>query len=545
MIKRTFSKAFWIVVILVLILYLLSIFAINIFGRVYVDYDMYSDAIVSKYMASQRSVFPDGWHFGNQVYIVATPVVASLFYFIVEDSYFALALASCFMTVLCLLSFGWCIKPFGKAKHILLALFVLIGGTNISLTAHADMEGLQLFYTMASYYSCYIIGIFLTLGVYFRYLQGRKVSVFILCSVLLLNFALGVQSLREMLVLNLPLLAVAFLETLYQIRYNKTTVDHCKRGAHFASAALLANLGGIALYKVLSASQIILQDDIITSASAQAANPIIASIRAFLTYIGFVSPASTFQVFQCLGAIFSLAITVTSLVLVLIDYRKHQTTILGCSILFFSISLIAVFLSGVFLIALRPVYYFCWYLLVAVCVLYLLEYKCEKFRKLAGYLKNLLVVGLLCVSLINYVFTFVISFQSLNETTLFYQKIVDQLTADGIEYVYTDYHSEQSMLATLSRDDIVYAPLYFSDDPEDLWKDPNFLYMDFWFDEDHSDHAYILLNSHSLQMLNENYTAQYRDSFLSNLELVHEFVGKKTTVYLYKGSEKMFNDIRE
>ena len=541
--KIKINRAFLILLLFVVIAYFLSIVVINVTGSIYVDYDMYSDAILAKYIAQSKTLFPNGWHFGNQIYTVATPVLASLIYWIVGNAYLSLAIASCLMTALCLASFIWCVKPFAKFQSILIALLVLIGGTNVGLTAHADMEGLQLFYTMASYYACYIIGIFLTLGVYCRNLQGKHVNKVILCCVVLLNFALGIQSLREMLVLNLPLFILSLLEVIVGRNSSNETAHSHRKGLIIAATALVANLVGIVLYKLLVTNGIILQADIIPSASPQLSTNIKTTLRAFFAYIGLVVPNSAFSAFQCLSGVFSILVVATTIVLVVIDYIKGKRTILGSCILFFLISILGVFASGILIITLRSVYFFCWHLMVACCVLYLFELPVKRHQKLSEWSKNLVVICLLSISFLNYVFSFAISFRGLSETTLFYQQIVDQLNADGIEYIYSEYQSEQAMISALSGDKIVYASLYFSDDPEDLWTDPNFLYSDHWFEPEKFHNAYILLTDHSLQFLEKQFSTEYAECFLSNLELVYEFPGPKTTVYFYRGSEKMFNDI--
>ena len=155
--------------------YICSIFAINILGRGFVNFDMYSDIELARYIALENTLFPEGWHFGNQIYTVATPVVASLAYRLVGDAYLSMAIASCFMTTICIISFVWCVKPFVTPRNIIVGLLVFVGGTNIARSAYGDWEGLQLFFTMASYYSCYVIGILITLGVWCRYKAGIPV----------------------------------------------------------------------------------------------------------------------------------------------------------------------------------------------------------------------------------------------------------------------------------------------------------------------------------------------------------------------------------
>ena len=90
--KLTVKDFIYFFVILVVATYFIRIFVINLIGRFWPNFDIYSDAILAKYMWQSQSLFPDGWHFGNQIYTVATPAVAALLYGIVKDAYLALAL---------------------------------------------------------------------------------------------------------------------------------------------------------------------------------------------------------------------------------------------------------------------------------------------------------------------------------------------------------------------------------------------------------------------------------------------------------------------
>ncbi len=539
------SKILISVVAAVVLIYVCSIFTVNIWGRGYVNFDIYSDGILAKYIALEKSLFPEGWHFGNQIYTIATPVVASLFYILVGDSYLALALASCLMTVLCIISFLWCVKPFSKPKSIIPALMVLLGGTNIGLSAHGDMEGLQVFYTMASYYSCYIIVIFATLGVYFRLLNRIPVNIFVVLSVLTLNFALGIQSLRETLVLNLPLCTIALFEAVLSKRSTQRLDSRYIYSTIFAFVALFVNVVGVIVNNLLVSKGIILQNDILEDTSPLLWDNVSSSFCAFLNYIGLGIPSGALSLFECAGALFSVIIVITTVVFVLNDYFKHKQTIIGVSILYFVISLIAVFFSGLFFIHLRPIYFFCWYLLVSFCVIYLLELEWMRRKGLLDVLKSLLVVGLLCVSLANYLCTFLVSFKGINETWSFYQEIVKQLNADGIKYIYSDWRTERNMISSMSNDEIVYATMKFSNTPDDLWEPLDYLYLDSWFDPRNFENAYIILTNYSSKALESDFSSDYKTVFMSNLELVHTFESNDIIVYLYSGSEKMFRDMIE
>lgn len=226
---RKLNRLVWVLTAILIMAYVCGIVSVNYGGRAYNDYDIYSDTILAKYIGSEKTLFPEKWHFGNQIYIVATPAVAGMLYPLVGDSYSAMATASCLMTLLIIGSFLWCVKPLFSTRSIMVGVLVLIGGINVGITAHRDLEGLQLFYTMASYYACYVIGIFLTLGVYNRYLQGLPVRKGLLCLSVAINFALGIQSLREMLVMNLPLCAVVLLGILEKRVAKKRLMNPVKK----------------------------------------------------------------------------------------------------------------------------------------------------------------------------------------------------------------------------------------------------------------------------------------------------------------------------
>lgn len=545
MIKSTkkLDIVFLILIIGLVLAYICGIFFVNFGGRASLDYDIYTDAMVAKYMAQEKTLFPQNWRFGNQIYVVATPVIASFLYPVAGDSYTALAMASCLMTILVLASFVWCMKPFVKTRSLIVGLLVLIGGVNIGWTAHKDLNGLQVFYTMASYYACYIIGIFMTLGVYSRYLRGFPVNKLTVCLVCLLNSALGMQSLRETCVLNLPLLAVVLLHILRNLAKRKGMDRNYKKSGFFAFAALVFNIGGVIFYKLLAGGSIFEQTDIIVESQPQLWDNIKAAVTAFTEFIGLIPPNGLFAIFRLAAAMFCIGIVVVALTFSGREYCRDKESVICIHVLFLFVSLGAVFAAGIVMLSLRPVYYFCWYLLVTVCVMYLLELDWSSNQKLLAGLKKLLVIGLICVSSINFKYMFQYSYLELTDAADFYGEIAEQLKQDEIRYVYTDVRSEQPMVATMAKDDIIYAPLVFSGDPDDLWNLFPYLRMDDWYAPENYEDAYILLSDETLRILKEEFSEEYSNTFLENLQLVHTFRGYPRSVYLYRGSEKMFRDM--
>ena len=129
--------------------------------------DMYEDTLVARLMWEQKTLFPENYIFGNQYYVIATPVFAALFYGLTGSMNTAMALATTLMSLLIVLSLGWMIKPYIKSRSARLAvLLTLAAAVYVPHILETD-EG-QLFFVMASYYACYLITFFFLAGDYVR-----------------------------------------------------------------------------------------------------------------------------------------------------------------------------------------------------------------------------------------------------------------------------------------------------------------------------------------------------------------------------------------
>ena len=169
--------------------------------------DMYSDMCYSQEVWEHKSIFPEGWVFGNQFYAVATPVVASIFFGITKNHTLAMAITSTLMSLLILLSFAWMIKPMCKKQSSCFAGLVILLALPLFLTNPiTKTTGWQLLYTMCSYYACYAITAFLGYGCYLRFHSKISLSTkIILIVTLILSLGCGIQSLRQTVIMILPL----------------------------------------------------------------------------------------------------------------------------------------------------------------------------------------------------------------------------------------------------------------------------------------------------------------------------------------------------
>ena len=80
----------------------------------YCNSDTFADMQVARRMWEQKSLFPSGWTFGNQCYVVATPVLTALFYGLLGNINLSMASTTDRMITAFLLifpSFGFCAQP--------------------------------------------------------------------------------------------------------------------------------------------------------------------------------------------------------------------------------------------------------------------------------------------------------------------------------------------------------------------------------------------------------------------------------------------------
>lgn len=206
------------VLLVILAVYFAMICIINFFAPPgCYDSDMYTDIRYAVEAWEHKSIFPEGWVFGNQLYVMSTPVLAGFFYGLTGAEVPAMGLASSVMAALVLLSFIWMIAPVIPSWEGRLTGAVLFLGMMLFFgDAWHDPTGWQLMFTMCSYYACYAVNAFLVYGCYLRCDRLRIPqfgALLALCCVF--SFATGIQSLRQTAVMTLPLLAVTILEALW------------------------------------------------------------------------------------------------------------------------------------------------------------------------------------------------------------------------------------------------------------------------------------------------------------------------------------------
>lgn len=214
------------------------------------NFDMYSDILYAIEAWEHRSVFPEGWVFGNQVYVAATPVLAALFYGITAEPLFSMGLASSVMALLVIFSFYWMIKPcFSQLSPRLFACSVLILFPLLFGDAVYAFNGWQLLYTMCSYYACYAITVFWAFGMYIRYQNRDQVenrfSLILLCC---FSFFMGMQSLRQTAIMTLPMMVMECIRLLHSYLRKKKLIH---ASSVITILVAVSNFAGVVCSKIL------------------------------------------------------------------------------------------------------------------------------------------------------------------------------------------------------------------------------------------------------------------------------------------------------
>ncbi len=324
--------------------------------------DMYSDILYAVRAWESKSVFPDGWVFGNQFYVIATPVLSSLLYGITGHPALSMAIASILMTLGIALSFLWMLKPvFSRLEERLIVLLGFVALTAYCGDAVYTINGWQLFFTMCSYYACYLITAFLCFGCFLRRHESlTKARIAMLVLSFLLSFGAGMQSLRQTAIMLPPMLA---LEAIAQLKNFIKQKKILLQPLLITAALSVANLLGLLVIRLLNVSQheIFSSTDLLKSADIPASvNGMLYNLTVLLTD------------YENFGV---LLLTVTAIAVLAHFQVKRQKPAppahWGTLIALFTFSVMGIALLDIFTkMSVRSIYYFMLFPLIAILPAY-------------------------------------------------------------------------------------------------------------------------------------------------------------------------------
>ena len=372
--KTKKDKIFSVVLTVLLVAFLGLVFYINLScNPEYYDGDIYNDINFAKEAWKAKSLFPANWLFGNQTYVVATPVLAALLYGMIGNAVIAMAIASCIMTVLTVLTYEWMTRTLFSYNERTAGFLFLIGFLLLKAHVATSQQGLQAFFTMASYYSCYLITAFIVFGCYVRIRQKRfdKKHISMLVIGAALSFGTGMQSLRQTAVMVLPLVACEILLIIiFSVRNKKIALSS---STAFSALIFLSNVAGLIAVKFIEFSQ-----NSIYGSTSFRTDPVdlLKNIMYNIEYVALTFGLDSLKLIpRLIASVPFLLIILVGVVLCVKDFFKNgcrdqgvftlvMLLILGCA---------GVFASGVLTeLVGRALYYFMIYPLFSVCVSYIL-----------------------------------------------------------------------------------------------------------------------------------------------------------------------------
>lgn len=378
-IKR--EKIFSVVLTVLLLCFVGMVFYINFsINPEYYDGDIYNDINYAKEAWKAKSLFPKDWIFGNQTYVVATPVLAALFYGITGNGFTAMAIASSIMTVLTLLTYDWMTRTLFSYNERTAGFLFMIGFLLLKAHVATSQQGIQAFFTMASYYACYFINAFIVYGCYVRFRQGKFTGKHIIPAIIgaALSFGTGMQSLRQTAVMALPLVACeVLLIIIYSAKDKRFAISY---STLFSAIVFIANIAGLVAMRFIEINQ----------NSIYGTTAFVSSFKDFFRklFLNMESVALTFGLdalelrVRLVASIPFLLIILIGFILCVKDYIKNKCNEQGRFVLVMLLTLgcVSVFAAGVLTdVVNRALYYFMIYPLLAVCVSYIIV-KFEKKR---------------------------------------------------------------------------------------------------------------------------------------------------------------------
>lgn len=431
-----------ILILAVLLAYLIAFGIINFPGFAYhCTTDMYEDTLVARLMWEQKTLFPKNFLFGNQFYIIATPVLAALFYGLCGSMNTAMALATTVMSLLILLSLDWMLKPFVKQRYLrYAALLALVAGTYGPQTV--TREDGQLFFVMCSFYACYLISFFFLMGDYARARESEELRPIAFTIALLLSFCTGMQSLRQTCVSILPILCYEVLSLGFHFLKHReikpksmSTVRAC---AYFA-----ANVAGVLFINLLGVkrNEIFYGQSIFTGASFS--NKLKDVHNALSTVSGFDFTRENNEIFFVVLFVFFSLIVISALFTLI--RKKDFSSPLALFWWLCIISVLAVIAASfVTSVSLRPIYLFPCYTLPALSIAVL----SRKLKKSAAYV---LCLALSILSCLNIYYSYHKQIDaSLNLDTWAEKEIAEYAVENGYELVYGSHSHSAPQVAAAS-----------------------------------------------------------------------------------------------
>ena len=409
--------------------------------------DMYADTLVARLMWEAKTLFPKRFLFGNQFYVLATPVLSALFYGLTGSMNRAMALATTLMSLLLLLSLAWMLRPFVRQPMLRWAAALAAVGLFFGPSAIRREDGPQLFYVMCSYYACYAITNFVVLGDYARARRDARLRLPALLLGAVLCLAMGMQSPRQTCVTVLPLLCLEGLRLLLRLRKKEGLLPAGARMPLLrVGVYALANAAGLVLIRLIGARK----HTIYTGSSIFSGASLLQKLRETHGAIGTVTGlvythGENSPLFFSLMFAFCIALVLGAAWLLIFRRRAEDEALAA----FWWLSLIAcagvILASLVTRVSIRAIYLFPWYFMPALSFVIVA-------RRLKPRAQAALTAALICLCAANLYFSYRLDVEAMRDPNPTPSEQVCAYALDhGFELVY-GLHSHSAPAIALASD---------------------------------------------------------------------------------------------
>ena len=382
-------------IVIICICAFLAVFAvINFFGFVlFCDSDMYPDTLVARLMWEQKTLFPDGWVFGNQLYVIATPTLAALLYGITGSMNASMVIATEIMSVLIIISFLWVLRAVTNNRLDIFACCLLLIASVIAPNG-TYAENAQLFFLLASYYACYLITLFVVYGDYIRSFQSSNIRPAALWLSVFLCFATGMQSLRQTVVMILPIICCEFYLLFRHLICNQKVQYSHKQHILRVISYTAANVAGLISVKLMDIPQISIIGDLSPIKAQSFSSRISTIINAFLDISGLVYVGnSEYHSFFGFFALAQFLCCIAATVIYIVQFKKPQSALDLCWLLSL-VGILGVSAASLFFnITIRYIYFFLYYPFVAFSGLMILQKLSPTLKRVAILILCVLSIG--------------------------------------------------------------------------------------------------------------------------------------------------------
>lgn len=446
--KKAIYRAETILIIFCTICCLVVLCFFNFCGfATFCNSDTYADCQVAIRMWEQKTLFPQGWTFGNQYYVIATPVLAAGLYGLIGDINIAMPLATFIMTVLIFTSLIWMIKSFSSdIREIAFGCFLLPISV-ICVWGPSSLHSL-LFFSQASFYACYLITLFVVFGDYARSFHSDKARPAAWGVSMLLCFATGMQSLRQTAIMILPILAY---ELFYRMRMVITKqgkwTDNLRTLIRAISYAA-ANIFGVVLMKLFNIPSAPIYENDITASSEYWLQQIktIGNALIEITSLDYILRGDFGKVLA-VQIILMIILVLTAGVLWCSRIFRQENGLELCWFLFL-IGIFGICLASITVgVTLRSIYLFMWFPMAALSGLIVI-------RKVPNIVRCGIFVVVCAVGVLSVLYGYQ-PYMHIIADEMSYEVQLSQWACDnGYEYIYGEYWGTAPQIAVHSHGDL-------------------------------------------------------------------------------------------